>query len=174
MMVFCNEDLAIIVLVTLSCSRCHSEPPWCAVSLKDTSNTLVYPPIARAERVQGVVVMRMVYVPNGMVMRTELVFGPAMLSASLTRQLLEWTLKTDAVGNDECMTLLIAEFRFHDPGQSSRLQQHGPAAPGILRASLGETTVELNALCNRHAVSTKAGYQIAVLEFRGIDCAEGC
>ena len=128
--------LAILLLVTLASPQCRSEPRRCVVSEKDASNTLVYPPIARAARVQGVVVMRMVYAPNGKVVRTEPVFGPAMLSASLTRQLLNWTVKTDAVGEEECMALVIAEFRFHDPDEPSRLQPQGPAAPGILRISV--------------------------------------
>ena len=130
------KTFAIILLVTLSSLQCHGEPRWCAVSAKDSSDSLVYPPIARAARVQGVVVMRMVFAPDGKVVRTEPVFGPAMLSASLTSQLLNWTVKTDAVGDQECMTLVIAEFRFHDPDEPSRLQPQGPTAPGILRVSV--------------------------------------
>ena len=67
----------------------QAEPRWCVVSGKDPSNTLVYPPIARAARVQGIVVMRMIYAPNGKVLRTEPVFGPVMLSNSVTSQLNE-------------------------------------------------------------------------------------
>jgi hypothetical protein len=130
------KTFAIFLLLTLLSLECRSEPRWCAVSAKDASNSLFYPPIARAARVQGVVVMRMVYTPNGKVVRTEQVFGPAMLSTSLTGQLLNWTVKTDAVGDEQCMTLVIAEFRFHDPDEPSRLQPQEPVAPGILRVSV--------------------------------------
>jgi hypothetical protein len=127
---------ALLCLLTLLLPQCQGEPRWCGVSVNDASNSLVYPPIARAARVQGVVVMRMVYSPNGNVVRTEPVFGPAMLSASLTSQLLNWTVKTNAAGDEQCVTLIIAEFRFHDPDEPSRLQLQGPVAPGILRVSV--------------------------------------
>ena len=130
------KTFAILVLSAFVVLRCQAEPRWCVVSAKDASNTLVYPPIARAARVQGVVVMRMIYVPNGKVARTEPVFGPVLLSTSMTNQLLNWTVKTDAAGDEQCMTLIIAEFRFHDPDEPSRTPPQGPGAPGILRVSV--------------------------------------
>jgi hypothetical protein len=130
------KTFAIVVLTALVLLRCQAEPRWCSVSAKDSSNTFVYPPIARAARVQGVVVIRMIYAPNGKVARTEPVFGPAMLSTSMTSQLSNWNVKTDAVGDEQCMTLIIAEFRFHDQDETSRTLPQGPSAPGILRLSV--------------------------------------
>ena len=123
------KTFAIVVLTALVLLRCQAEPRWCSVSAKDSSNTFVYPPIARAARVQGVVVIRKVA-------RTEPVFGPAMLSTSMTSQLSNWNVKTDAVGDEQCMTLIIAEFRFHDQDETSRTLPQGPSAPGILRLSV--------------------------------------
>ena len=127
---------AVVAFWLLVALQCSAEPRWCAVSQKDPSNSLLYPPIARAAGIQGVVVMRMIYEPKGRVQRTEPVFGPALLAASVAKQLLTWTVKTDAKGDQECVTLLIAEFRFHGPDEPSRLQPQGPVAPGIVRVSV--------------------------------------
>ena len=125
--------LAFCVLLTLACS---AEPRWCVVSSKDPSNTLLYPPIARAARVQGVVVLRMIYQPNGKVERTEPVFGPVLLAESVTKQLLNWTVKTEAIGEEQCVTLIIADFRIHDADGSSQLLPAPPTGPGILGMSV--------------------------------------
>lgn len=130
------KTFVTVVLWILASLLCSAEPRWCVVSEKDPSNTLLYPPIARAARVQGVVVMRMIYAPNGRVLRTEPVFGPVMLSNAVTSQLLNWTVKTDATGDQQCMTLMIAEFQFHNPEEASRPHPAQPIIPAILRISV--------------------------------------
>jgi hypothetical protein len=124
---------AVAAFCLLAPVLCPAEPRWCAVSQKNSSYTLVYPPIARAARVQGVVVMRMIYEPNGKVGRTEPVFGPVMLADSVTKQLLNRTVKTDATGNEQCVTLVIAEFRILDPDGVPQFVPAQPSSPGILR-----------------------------------------
>jgi hypothetical protein len=80
--------------------------------------------------------VRMIYVPNGKVVRLEPISGPQMLSASMQSQLSDWTVKTDAPGNELCMTLVIADFRLDDPND----RPHGAASivmePSILRMSV--------------------------------------
>jgi len=124
---------AVVVFCMLVPVICPAEPRWCAVSQKDPSNNLVYPPIARAARVQGVVVMRMIYEPNGKVERTEPVFGSVLLADSVTKQLLNWTVKTDATGNEQCVTLVTAEFHFHDLDQTPQFVPTQQTRPGMLR-----------------------------------------
>ena len=65
--------------------------------------------------------MRMIYAPNckGGTHQSQC-SGLAMLSTSMTSQLSNWIVKTDAVGDEQCMTLIIAEFRFHDQDEPSR------------------------------------------------------
>ena len=53
----------------------------------------------------------MVYVPNGKVIRVESISGPAMLVDSVLRQVSTWTVKTDARGEELCVSLIIADFR---------------------------------------------------------------
>lgn len=130
------KTLAAAVLWMVASLFCQAEPRWCVVSEKDSTDILVYPPIARAARVQGVVVMRMIYAPSGEVLRTEPIFGPAMLSNSLTSQLSTWTVKSTAVGNEECVTLVIADFRFHNPDEPTQIIPAEPSPPGVLRLSV--------------------------------------
>ena len=113
-----------VVLWIFASLLCSAEPRWCVVSEKDSSNTLLYPPIARAARVQGVVVMRMIYTPNGGCGRSIWWWG----------HLLNWTVKTDATGDQQCVTLVIAEFRFDD--EAYRPLPAQPNIPGIHRISV--------------------------------------
>jgi hypothetical protein len=106
--------LFVTCLVALA-SVCHAEPRWCSISGKDPSNKFFYPPIARAARVWGLVMMRMIYAPNGKVIRFEPISGPPLLSATLRGQLGDWIVKTDATGEELCETLVIARFTLHDP-----------------------------------------------------------
>ncbi|HWA93397.1 MAG TPA: hypothetical protein VG844_02260 [Terracidiphilus sp.] len=92
----------------------HAKERWCSVSGQGTKVTLVYPPIAKAARVQGVVLAHVIYEPNGRVIRIEPISGPAMLTNSIKRQVIAWTLNTDSKGDEPCMSLLIANFRLSD------------------------------------------------------------
>ena len=132
------KSLTIFTLFMVASLLCHAEPRWCAFSESVSSNHILYPPIARAARIQGVVVMRLTYTLNGKVLETEPVFGPVMLSDALAKQTHTWTIQTDAAGNEPCVTLMVVDFRFHDPDvrlQSMLFQQ---PAPGVFRASVEE------------------------------------
>ena len=110
----------IVAGIVCAAAQCHTEPRWCSITGRGANDTMVYPPIARAARVQGVVVSRIVYAQNGEVVRMEPVFGPAMLSDSVSKQLSQWNIKTDATGGELCQSLIIADFRLDVPGTSSR------------------------------------------------------
>jgi hypothetical protein len=114
----------------------QAEPRWCSVSDTDPSNKLLYPPIARAARVSGTVLVHMIYEPNGKVQRIEPIFGPAMLSQAVSRQLMDWTVKTNAVGDALCETLVITDFKFSDLADSGTPAEKVSAPPGILRLSV--------------------------------------
>ena len=45
-------------------------------------------------------------------------------------------MKTVAPGNEQCVTLVIAEFRFHDPDGGSQPVPEQRSVPGILRLSV--------------------------------------
>lgn len=115
--------------------QCCAEPRWCSTQGIDPSNKFFYPPIARAARVSGVVISRMIYPPNGRVVEVVPVSGSSLLSSALTGQLMQWTVKTDSTGDELCQTLVIAEFKLVDSNSMPpvRLPQSEP--PSILRLS---------------------------------------
>jgi hypothetical protein len=92
-----------------------AEPRWCSVSSRDPSNTLVYAPIAVAAQVQGDVRARIIYKPHGRVEKVEPVSGAVMLAASLAHQLSNWSIRSNASGDELCQTLVIATFTLRKP-----------------------------------------------------------
>jgi hypothetical protein len=123
---------------------CRAEPRWCSVVGRDASNKLAYPPIAKAARLWGLVTSRMVYAPNGKVVQVEPIWGPAMLSNGLTNQLMGWTVKTDAVGDELCETLVIAEFRLNFPGESLPTEPARSTPPSVLRLSVDDEVLVIS------------------------------
>lgn len=128
----------VLLLIGLGAlaSICHAEPRWCSISGKDPSNEFFYPPIARAARVWGLVMMRMIYAPNGKVVRFEPISGPRLLSDSLRGQLSDWTVKTDVRGDELCETLVIAKFTLHDPPGTKLEGPKFTVEPSIVRLSV--------------------------------------
>lgn len=104
--------------IVLFALQSQAEPRWCSVTGRASGDTFVYPPIARAARVHGVVLGRLVFETNGKPVRFESVSGPLLLSETLKGQLLKWNVKTDASGDELCETLVIAEFKLRKTGAS--------------------------------------------------------
>jgi hypothetical protein len=86
----------------------------------------------------------MIYTPNGKVLRTEPVFGLVMLSNALAGQLLSWTVKTDVTGDEQCVTLMIVGFHFHDPDGRSQPLPPQPNVQGVLRSSVESEVLVLS------------------------------
>jgi hypothetical protein len=128
--------LVLLLVLGSSAYVCHAEPRWCSVVGGDPSNKLIYPPIAKAARVSGPVTSRMVYVPNGRVVRVEPIWGPRLLSQSVSNQLMNWTVMTDALGDELCETLVIADFRLNVPGELLPTEPLRSTPPSVLRLSV--------------------------------------
>ena len=138
--------VSILLLLGALASQCNAEPRWCSITGRDPSNKLTYLPIAVAERVSGVVLSRMIYSTDGKVVRVEAISGPNLLSSSLTGQLMEWTAKTDAVGDELCQTLVIVEFRISDSYYLPPPPLPQPVLPSIQRYSV-ETELSSANVC---------------------------
>jgi hypothetical protein len=82
----------------------------------------------------------MTYIPNGKVLKVEAISGPRLLSSALGGQLMEWTLKTDAIGTDLCQTLVNAEFSLDDSHYLRPPVLPQPPPPSILRLSVEAET----------------------------------
>jgi hypothetical protein len=115
---------------------CSAEARWCSIVGRGPNDSLYYPPIARAAWVHGTVLSRILYWPTGKVKDLEPISGPVMLSNAMGEQMKGWTIRTDASGNELCQTLVIADFRLHDPPYPTK---DGPAVilqPSVLRLSV--------------------------------------
>jgi hypothetical protein len=62
--------------------------------------------------------------------------GPAMLLDALKKEMMEWTIKTDATGKALCETLVIAEFRLHVPDKPTQERSKTEIIPSILRLTI--------------------------------------
>ena len=139
-----TRRLLILLGVGVLTIACHAEPRWCSISAKDPSNKFWYPPIARAARVSGVVLSHIIYLPNGTVERVEPISGPRLLSDSLRAQLMEWTVKTDATGDELCQTLVIAEFTLRESSGPTPAAKTQVSPPGVLRLSVEDEVIEIS------------------------------
>jgi hypothetical protein len=133
---------AFIVWVLAACALgCNAEPRWCSIIGRGPNDTLAYPPIARAARVHGVVLGRVVYTSAGRFVRFEPVSGPKMLQSFLANQFASWSFKTNATGDELCQTLVIAEYRLDVPGASDPSAEIYAEAGSGLRAKVQAQTV---------------------------------
>jgi hypothetical protein len=131
-----RRSLSILFVLGLAASFCRAETRWCSIVGRGPNDTLVYPPIARVARVQGVVLSRIFYLPNGKVKGIERISGPQMLSGWVGEQLSRWTIKTDASGEGLCQSLVIADFRLHASDEPIQERRETNAFPSILRLSI--------------------------------------
>jgi hypothetical protein len=112
----------VLLCIVFSAIAFAEEPRWCSVSSRDPSNTITYAPIAAAAQIQGEVRARIIYRPNGRVekvepvsSKVEPVSGTKILLAWLTDELPNWTVRTNASGDEPCQTLVIATFTLQEP-----------------------------------------------------------
>jgi len=132
--------LYILICVGICAFQCKADTRWCSITGGGSSDTLFYPPIARAAFVHGVVLSRVTYSTTGQVVKVEAISGPPMLSTSLSEQMGKWTVRTDATGEGLCQSLVIADFRLHDSSDPVPIRPTFPAISSILRLSAdGET-----------------------------------
>lgn len=107
--------LPLVLISLASAAASRADTRWCTVTGRAAQDTVVYPPIAKAARVSGLVMGRLIFSPDGKVTDFEPVMGPPMLVASLKYQLSKWTPQTNATGVEPCQTLIVARFEFCEP-----------------------------------------------------------
>jgi hypothetical protein len=109
---------------------------WCGITGRAPEDKVSYPPIARYARVAGVVLGFVTYIPNGAVTGFEPISGPRLLSDSLGRQLTGWTINSDALGNEQCRSLVIATFLMDDSGTAESSARIEYETGSVLRLSV--------------------------------------
>jgi hypothetical protein len=141
-----------LLLVSISAVS-HAEVRWCSISALGPGQNLIYPPIARAARVYGHVMERVLYSPGSGATSFEFISGPRMLSAGLEDQMRHWTISTMSTGNASCMTLVVADFKLDESSGDSRSQPIDVLTPSILQLQVSTTPV---CLCDPGAVISRA------------------
>ena len=136
-------SLTILLGLGSLASVCHAEARWCSIIGRGPSDAIVYPPIARVARVQGVVLSRIYYLPNGHVKDVEVISGPVMLSNWISEQLKSWIIKTNATGNEVCVTLVIADFRLYNQSESKPVRSITAVSQSILRLTIDGEVIPL-------------------------------
>lgn len=129
-----NRVLFILLGVSFLAPPCNAEARWCSISGISASDTMPYPPIARAAHIYGVVIGRIRFLPSGAVTGFDPVFGPAMLANDVTEQIRRWTIKTSADGQEPCQGLAIFKFSL-DPFGGTQGESNGAeisASTGVL------------------------------------------
>ena len=129
----------ILLMLALS-TAAVGQTRWCNVT--DFGKTLVYPPIARAAHVSGLVSLRVYYERNGKVTNVETISGPVMLVNSATGQIKQATIGTDAPGAEPCESLFILDYQLDD-GKLPPLAP-SPIVPGIFRNTIRAYTLVLS------------------------------
>jgi len=128
-----KKAFQILIGIFLIAPVCHAQARWCAVTGHAANDKLIYPPIARAARVSGVVISRMTNLPSGQVTNIETISGPIMLQRAASDQLTKWTIHTDTKGEDPCISLAIIDFSF---GDLTSPNPNLPTPRGIMRVSI--------------------------------------
>ncbi len=126
--------LSMILASALGCGAESSR--WCAITGRAPEDRAFYPPIARYARVTGVVLGIVTYIPNGAVASFEPISGPRLLSDSLGRQLAGWTINSDALGNEQCRSLVIATFLMDNSGPTESSARIKYETGSVLRLSV--------------------------------------
>lgn len=103
--------LLLVVVILASAGAASAETRWCDLTGHGPQDGVVYPPIAKAARVSGLVMGYLKFTPDGKVTGFDPIQGPAMLRESLRQQLSTWTLQTRATGTEACQTLVVGDFR---------------------------------------------------------------
>jgi len=105
---------------------------WCVMKPVKFDGPL-YPPIAKAARVQGVVISRLEFDWTGGVSKVETVSGPAMLAKAVENSAAHWIFQAH-VHTEGCQVLVVSEFTLSESEQANEDKTPWPyTPPGVYR-----------------------------------------
>lgn len=133
----------MLLIVAVSPIAFAEAPRWCSVSSRDSSNAVVYAPIAAAAQVEGEARALIVYQPNSKVEEVEPLSGAPMLLMPLADQLSKWTIRTKATGDELCQTLVIATFELRKPPRSWKTKMKFTTAPNTIHLYISRRRPEI-------------------------------
>ena len=132
----------LCILLALICPLAKAQTRWCTITGKSETDKLIYTPIARAAHIEGVVIQRINFTSAGKVLSLEPVSGHGVLANAAAQQLSTWHLQTDAIGDQDCQSIVVIKYRL-DTNDSPSIEQSSPT-PGMLRISINATPIELS------------------------------
>jgi hypothetical protein len=132
--------MRLILLMLALSTAAVGQTRWCNVT--DFGKTLVYPPIARAAHVSGLVSLRVYYERSGKVTTIETIGGPVMLVNSATEQIKQAAIGTDAPGIEPCESLFILDYQLDD-GKLPPIVP-SPIVPGMFRGVIRAYVIVLS------------------------------
>jgi hypothetical protein len=142
------RPLCIALGFILTCQIASAaEARWCSITGKRKTDTLVYPPMAKASRVDGIVILRVHFSTDGGVLSVESISGPQTLVDPTRERLKSWQFHTDAVGDQPCQSLIVVKYRilpenYDLPTESTSEPQPHPSA-GIYQISVDSYTITI-------------------------------
>ncbi len=122
--------IAIFALLLSVSSACIAQQEPCGLRKMTETTTPLYPPIAKAAHVEGVVVMLVNFKLNGEVEKIDILSGPEMLKIAATTYVQGWH-ANEYTGPRTCPIAVT----FH------LLREKDTAAPGAVRNDLQHVTL---------------------------------
>lgn len=123
--------LRLLILLLCTPNVCFASH-WCVMKPVKTDGP-AYPPLAKAARIQGVVISRLEFNADGNVSKVEIVSGHPLLAKAVGTREARWTFTSD-VGAGGCQILVISEFSLSDSvGANSDTTPWPYTPPGIFR-----------------------------------------
>jgi hypothetical protein len=130
--------------VALLSVSARAEARWCSITAIRSTDTLLYPPIAKAARISGIVLGRVTFRKTGTVDAVQVISGPVILARGLTEQLKTWSVTTDANGTEPCESLIVAKFTLIDPDAAVREAEPQPVTPSIYQVAVQDQPIVLS------------------------------
>ena len=131
--------IPILLGLLLLALPCFAQARWCNTVKLLPEDKLLYPPLARAARVSGIVISRMTVTSTGSVSDVEIVSGYPLLAGTASEQIKKWKLTSDATAESACLALLIVDFSFEEyPSEKSKAWS--VSAPNIVKIAVVTTT----------------------------------
>jgi Gram-negative bacterial TonB protein C-terminal len=124
------SPIAIFALSLSVAGPCLAQQEPCGLRKMTETTTPIYPPIARAAHVEGVVVMLVNFKLNGEVEKIDVVSGPEMLKIAATKYVQGWR-ANEFTGPRTCPIAV----KFH------LLREKDMATPGVTRQDLQHVTL---------------------------------
>jgi hypothetical protein len=128
------------VIMASSCICCAAQTRWCSITGAVRPAEIIYPPIARAAHISGTIIGHLQFEPSGRILGIDIDSGPEMLRDTVKKTVANWTIYTNASGEQPCQNLLIVDFTIGQEFAPKNMKE----PPGALRFWINAVVAVLN------------------------------